>query len=178
MHLTCLHVPRRRLTRTRRILKILAWRSEPLCPAEAPRLCRLGAGCRRRAQGGAVLTGGCPPGKRAHSQEEAPRPTFICKVTETPLQMGGLRAWRWRQLLTPRNQGRGPQRGAGLWSRSQGPGSSGALPARGLAAPTSPGLLFWPLGQGRCQPRGSPRVVCSPRSVAPRGGSSLLNPAS
>lgn len=89
MHLTCLHVPRRRLTRTRRILKILAWRSEPLCPAEAPRLCRLGAGCRRRAQGGAVLTGGCPPGKRAHSQEEAPRPTFICKVTETPLQMGG-----------------------------------------------------------------------------------------
>ena len=133
-------------------------------------------------RGGAVLTGGYPPGKRAHSQEEAPGPAFICKAAETPLKWAGsglevAPAAHPEKSGEGATEGSGPQRAAGCGPAAGAPGARGTA-CTGTGGSHVPRLLFWALGQGRCQPRGSPRVVCSPRSVAPRGGSSLLNPAS
>ena len=75
-------------------------------------------------RGGAVLTGGYPPGKRAHSQEEAPGPAFICKAAETPLKWAGS-GLEVAPAAHPEKSGEGATEGSGLWSRSRGPGSSG-----------------------------------------------------
>lgn len=123
--------------------------------------------CRTPTQEARPLTGGDP------------RPALICKVC---LQTGRLRAWRRCQLLTPRNQRREPQRGAGLRSRQPGPQELGGAACTGPGGRHVPAATLLGSGAGTlsatwlptCGPL--PTLSGSPGRVLPTEPSFLRTP--